>query len=263
MTQNIWLIDDDRTALKPITDLLIRDWRTRVMQTTHDYRTSMHFAKRSAAKYVTHIVMDLDTPDDGRWLRDLARELKRVYPNKPLIGTCISATDAVMNMVLEYKFDGLLCKDDVEYAYAAVLCQYEQGVWLSTSQVWDKLPKRAHTLGVDQVRVAYYEFGAAWDITQNMQIVRMATCANQNYDDIADELKLTEDIVRRAITNMYAELRLQPEKIDWNELATYIPQHELIAKLQAKYEEKPRSAKSKLAFYLLTAPTHIANYKLH
>lgn len=263
MTQKIWLIDDDRSAVKPIADLLVRDWRTRVMKTTHDRRSSLHFASTSAARFVTQIVLDLDTPDDGRWVWELAKDLKRSFPNVPLIGTCLKVTPKIKQMVLDCKFNGLLCKDDVVYSYAAVLCQYERGTWLTTSAVWEHLPRRARDLGVRQVKVAHYEFGASWEIKQDLDIVRMVACDNQRYVDIADELNIAEGSIRRVITNMYMDLRLHPDNIDWDEVANYIPQSNLLDQLQWQYERKQHSAKSKLAFYLLTAPTDITSYLLH
>lgn len=265
MTQNVWIHDDDSTAVQAICDNLVRDWRTKVAMTTFDRRTAVAFAKSEKAKDVHLILLDLDTVGKPDEPFQLILRLKKMLPDTPIICTCVTTVTWYLEKAISLPIEGLIHKNDIQYGYAGALALYQSGLWLTTNQIWQAARDYAleAMISTAYVRVVHFRFGDVFQLFTNYKAIQMAACSGQSYEDIADELGLSNTYVRRLVCTAYEDLGLSREKVDWQIVADYIPQSYMLQRLKKRYEEKAHSATAILAFYLLTAPNAYDDHYLN
>lgn len=257
---NVWLIEDDPFARDMMIAFMARDWRTKVVKSTHAYEDSLAFMVEAERQRIDCVLIDMEvTGASSSWPYLLAHELRKALPNMQIIATCTMVTDELLDGIAHGYFNGVLSKIDIHYAIASAISKNQPQCWLTTQSVWNRVKGKAVHTGHKEVSVLNYEFAPELE-KEFVELVRMASIYSLASADVADELQYSSGYVRRLISMVYHKLHLDMNSVDWDLIAEYLVDDALTNRLYDLYVERPKAAQPMLAFYLLTAVQSVRNH---
>ncbi len=264
--RNVWIIEDDFYSSDMMLSLLTRDWRTHVIEHTYDYQRSVDYLHSRDMDMVHYVLLDVETysETDPDWPYKLLELIKIRHPDVVVIATCSVLSVSTIRRVLKAGFDGLLRKGEIRYAIAAATCAASHDHWIATPSIVTVIKSLPAREVPKKIREISFMFGDPPYSVRAEEIMRLVAFFGQTSAEVAHELGLADGYVRRVVSGAYKDLHIDADAgLDWVYIRNKLKHDALTDALYEDWKESKKAAKALLAFYLLTAPEHILDHKVH
>jgi DNA-binding NarL/FixJ family response regulator len=250
---SVLLVEDDPYARDLVSLMLTRDWRVNVVGEVGRARDAAAWLSDPGLPPVDVVLVDGEHPSDSNWVLRLAPAIK-AHPRIAFVCTLTQLNEHRLHRLTAAGFHGCILKREIGYCLADAAALASRGYWVMTPGVRDligRLPARRVVLR-SNARVAQLS-------DRELRVARLAILFEQSREDVAHELGLSCDSVRRTVSDVYTRIGLHDllsgDQPPDHFFADRLLADRIAAHLKAALATGSRLPvqKSTLAFHLLTA----------
>jgi len=250
------IISDDPLSRHWMSQLIMRDWRTRVVASFETFESFQTCLKNRIMNKIDIIIVDADNIDF-----DIPLFLKVINTQKngtKLIVIAKSLQPALIKLIKDPSIVGCLIKKEVELSLSWAASEAMKGHLVISKQIEAFLIMEQVKLDRDCIVFDGIEAAEFLTPSENRNAF-LAFVLSMSRGNLADELSISPESSWTLISNLYRSMGVKDllNGDDWihfniNESKT-IKSH-LISESERKFKTNDRSAKETLAFHIYTKP---------
>lgn len=255
-SSHIIAISNDKYSRNWITQIIMRDWRTRIIGDFIDLDGIKSFVNEPGDMRIDGIVIDIDNIVED--FSTILAFIRLTIHHPKIVIVSKKPERKLLKFINDPLVGGYLTKEESEITLAWALCKSQQGI-LVLSKAIEYLCYEYKT-NVDRDCVVFEGVEATNYLTPaEERNARLAFVFSMSRGNIADELLLTPTSSWTLISNLYALLGINDFLEGDNWIQFNMDNNELIAShitlnSKGKFQTNKATAKETLAFHIYTKP---------